>query len=109
MKSYLDFESQIAELEGKIAELRAIGDDESGENITAEIERLELKAQAALRDLYQKLTPWQKTQVARHPARPHATDYISTLIDEFTPLAGDRKFAEDAAIIGGIGRFRGDS
>ena len=111
MKVYLDFETRIAELEGKIAELKTIGgDSEDGGDavsIDEEIARLEDKAARALADLYAALDPWQKTQVARHPERPHTLDYIARLIDDFTPLAGDRKFAEDNAIIGGPGRFKG--
>ncbi|HHN68137.1 MAG TPA: acetyl-CoA carboxylase carboxyl transferase subunit alpha, partial [Thermopetrobacter sp.] len=111
MKVYLDFETKIAELEGKIAELKTIGgDSEDGGDavsIDEEIARLEDKAARALADLYAALDPWQKTQVARHPERPHTLDYIARLIDDFTPLAGDRKFAEDNAIIGGPGRFKG--
>jgi acetyl-CoA carboxylase carboxyl transferase subunit alpha len=106
MRSYLDFEKPVAELEAKIDELRALqasGDVAVGE----EIERLEAKAAQALRDLYAGLTPWQKTQVARHPDRPKAQDYIDQLITEFTPLAGDRAFADDAAVLGGMGRFHG--
>jgi acetyl-CoA carboxylase carboxyl transferase subunit alpha len=108
MRSYLDFEKPVAELEAKIEELRAIqasGDVAVGE----EIERLEAKAAQVLRDLYANLTPWQKTQVARHPLRPHCLDYVNRLITDFTPLAGDRKYGEDEAIVGGFGRFRGES
>ena len=108
MRSYLDFEKPVAEIEAKIEELRAIqasGDVAVGE----EIERLEDKAAQALRDLYANLTPWQKTQVARHPQRPHCLDYVSGLITDFTPLAGDRKYGEDEAIVAGFGRFRGES
>ncbi len=109
MKTYLDFETKIAELEGKIAELRSLqdGQAEDGIHIDEEIAQLEEKVQKALADLYDRLDPWQKTQVARHPERPHTRDYIEALIEDFTPLAGDRKFAEDHAIIGGPGRFRG--
>ncbi|MCC0056909.1 MAG: acetyl-CoA carboxylase carboxyltransferase subunit alpha [Rhodobiaceae bacterium] len=109
MKSYLEFEDPVAELDGRIAELRAIGDDDDRGNISAEIERLEKKASQTLVEIYQKLTPWQKTQVARHPMRPHFVDYLKALISDFTPLAGDRNYAEDAAIVGGIGRFKGAS
>lgn len=109
MRAYLDFEKPIAELEAKIAELRALTDGQSGAAITDEVTRLEGKAQQALRDVYAALTPWQKTQVARHPERPHCVHYISRLITDFTPLAGDRYFGEDSAIIGGFGRFRGQS
>ncbi|HXF53749.1 MAG TPA: acetyl-CoA carboxylase carboxyltransferase subunit alpha [Hyphomicrobiaceae bacterium] len=109
IRTYLDFEKPIAELESKVAELKAISEDGGSVSISEEIARLQQKAQAALTDTYAKLTPWQKTQVARHPSRPHALDYINDLIEEFTPLAGDRYFAEDAAIVGGPGRFGGRS
>ena len=106
MHNFLDFEKPIAELEGKIEELRHLSDD--GEiNIAEEVARLQAKADRLLRQAYAKLTSWQKTQVARHPDRPHSSDYIANLIEDFTPLAGDRLFGEDRAIIGGIGRFRG--
>ncbi|KAB2850629.1 MAG: acetyl-CoA carboxylase carboxyltransferase subunit alpha [Hyphomicrobiaceae bacterium] len=109
-RTYLDFEKPVAELESKVAELRFLSEDQSDQvSISDEIETLEKKARQALIDIYAKLTPWQKTEVARHPMRPHAIDYIKGLIDDFTPLAGDRYFAEDAAIIAGIGRFRGTS
>jgi len=108
MRHFLDFEKPIAELEGKIEELRRLSDP-AGLNITEEIARLTAVADRQLRATYAKLTPWQKTQVARHPDRPKATDYISGLITGFTPLAGDRAFADDAAVIGGLGRFRGRS
>jgi acetyl-CoA carboxylase carboxyl transferase subunit alpha len=107
MHSYLDFESSIAELEGKIAELRTLAASDSGVSIAEEVKALERKTAKSLADLYVNLSPWQKTQVARHPDRPHAADYIKALITEFTPMAGDRKFAEDQAVIGGLGRFRG--
>ncbi len=107
MRSYLDFEKPVAELEAKIEELRALNSD--GEAISEEINRIEGKASQALKELYAGLTPWQKTQVARHPQRPHCLDYIAALIEDFVPLAGDRKYGEDAAIIGGFGRFRGAS
>jgi len=107
MIAYLDFEKPVADLEGKVAELRALQEGEGGVRVADEITRLEAKAGQALRDIYAKLTPWQKTQVARHPGRPHALDYIDALIAEFTPLAGDRKHGEDEAIIGGLGRFQG--
>src|SRR5215468_8979749 len=109
MRSYLDFEKPVAELEAKIEELRAIQASGNGVAIGDEIVRLEAKALQALEDLYAELTPWQKTQVARHPERPHCLDYIGALVTDFTPLAGDRKFGEDEAIIGGFGRFRGES
>src|SRR6201999_601373 len=107
MRSYLDFEKPVAELDSKIDELRVLA--ASGSDIGEEIGRSEDKAAQALADLYANLTPWQKTLVARHPQRPHFTDFISALITEFTPLAGDRKFAEDAALLGGFGRFRGEA
>jgi acetyl-CoA carboxylase carboxyl transferase subunit alpha len=105
---FLDFEKPIAELEGKIAELRHLSDSD-GINIAEEVSRLQTRVDRDLRSAYAKLTPWQKTQVARHPDRPHAVDYIKALIDDFVPLAGDRLFGEDAAIIGGLGRFKGRS
>jgi len=106
MRHFLDFEKPIAELEGKIEELRRLSEPD-GLNITEEIARLTSIADRQLRATYAKLTPWQKTQVARHPDRPKASDYISGLIVGFTPLAGDRAFADDAAVVGGLGRFRG--
>jgi len=106
MHNFLDFEKPIAELEGKIEELRHLtGNDEV--NIADEVARLQDKLTKLLQSTYGKLTPWQKTQVARHPDRPHFTDYIANLFDDFTPLAGDRQFGEDAAIIGGFGRLQG--
>jgi acetyl-CoA carboxylase carboxyl transferase subunit alpha len=108
MRHFLDFEKPIAELEGKIEELRRMSDPESI-NIAEEVTRLTDKADRQLRLTYAKLTAWQKTQVARHPDRPKALAYIAGLISDFTPLAGDRAFADDAAIIGGMGRFRGRS
>jgi acetyl-CoA carboxylase carboxyl transferase subunit alpha len=107
MRSYLDFEKPVAELEAKVEELRALQDN-GGAAIGEEVTRLEAKAAGALKELYAQLTPWQKTQVARHPERPHFLDYCKQLIGDFTPLAGDRKFGEDEAIIGGFGRFRGE-
>ena len=106
VRTYLDFEKPIAELEGKVAELRSIGDGD-GMQISEEVRKLEQKAKTALVDTYSRLTPWQKTQVARHPERPHCLDYVRELIEDFTPMAGDRYFGEDEAIMGGIGRFRG--
>ncbi|MGH6877385.1 MAG: acetyl-CoA carboxylase carboxyltransferase subunit alpha, partial [Rhizomicrobium sp.] len=105
--TYLDFERPIAELEGKIVELRQLAAQDSSMQIGDEVERLQTKAQILIGDTYAKLTPWQKAQVARHPGRPHFSDYASSLIEEFTPLAGDRLFAEDHAVISGLGRFRG--
>jgi acetyl-CoA carboxylase carboxyl transferase subunit alpha len=108
VRTYLDFEKPIAELESKVAELRAINsDDDASASLTDEVAKLQQKAHQALVDTYAKLTPWQKTQVARHPDRPHCLDYVRALIEDFTPLAGDRYFSEDAAIMGGLGRFRG--
>jgi len=107
MRAYLDFEKPVAELEAKIAELRALAEKDGAASIGDEIGKLESKAENALRETYLNLTPWQKTQVARHPERPHCLDYIEALITEFTPLAGDRVFGEDAAVVAGFGRFRG--
>ena len=106
MPTYLDFEKPIAALEARIAELRETAS--AGEpNIEAEIGRLEERVERQLRETYGKLTPWQKTQVARHPERPHFKDYVTALVEDFVPLAGDRGFGEDEAIVGGLGRFRG--
>jgi len=107
VRTYLDFEKPIAELESKVGELRALIDDDTEAALQDEIIKLEEKARAALSNTYAKLTPWQKTQVARHPDRPHAMEYIEALIEDFTPLAGDRYFANDEAIVGGPGIFRG--
>jgi acetyl-CoA carboxylase carboxyl transferase subunit alpha len=107
MRSYLDFEKPVAELDAKVDELRALA--AGGSDIGEEIVRIEDKAASALHELYASLTPWQKTQVARHPQRPHCMNYIETLITEFTPLAGDRKFGDDEAMVGGFGRFRGEA
>lgn len=108
MSTYLEFEKPIAELEGKIKELRHLSDGD-GVNIIDEISRLQEKLNRLLRQTYGKLTPWQKLLVARHPERPHCSDYVAALIDVFTPLAGDRAFADDKAVVGGLGRFRGRS
>jgi len=108
MRSYLDFEKPVAELEAKVEELRALETGDSAA-ISEEIGRLEAKASATLEELYAELTPWQKTQVARHPQRPHCLDYISQLMADFVPFAGDRKYGDDEAIVGGFGRFRGES
>jgi acetyl-CoA carboxylase carboxyl transferase subunit alpha len=106
MPTFLDFEKPVAELEARMAELRETAS--AGEvNIEAEISRLEERTERALRETYGRLTPWQKTQVARHPERPHFKDYVAALFEDFLPLAGDRKFGEDEAILGGFGRFRG--
>ncbi len=109
VRSYLDFEKPVAELEAKVEELRALGESGDAVAIGEEIGRLEAKAAEALKELYAGLSPWQKTQVARHPQRPHTLDYIGGLIADFVPLAGDRKFGEDAAIVGGFGRFHGEA
>jgi acetyl-CoA carboxylase carboxyl transferase subunit alpha len=110
MTTYLDFEKPIADLEGKVEELRRIAaQGDHAVSIGDEVSRLEEKAQELLRDTYAKLTPWQKTQVARHPERPHFLDYAHALIQDFTPLAGDRAYADDKAILGGLGNFRGRS
>ncbi len=108
MRTFLDFEKPIADLEAKIEELRHLASDDTV-NIAEEVGRLEVKVDKLLRQTYAKLTAWQKVQVARHPQRPHGVDYIAALIEDFTPLAGDRTFGEDAAILGGLGRFRGQS
>ena len=108
MRHFLDFEKPVAELESKIIELRKMSEVD-GLNIADEVARLTEKADRELRATYAKLTGWQKTLVARHPDRPRARDYIGALITEFTPLAGDRLFGEDAAVVGGLGRFRGRS
>jgi len=109
MRTYLDFEKPVAELEAKVEELRAMAATGDAVAVGEEIGRLEAKASVALKELYAELTPWQKTQVARHPQRPHALDYIAGLMTDFVPLAGDRKFGEDAAIVGGFSRFHGES
>ncbi|WP_341991620.1 acetyl-CoA carboxylase carboxyltransferase subunit alpha [Azorhizobium sp. AG788] len=108
MRSYLDFEKPVAELEAKVEELRALSSPD-GVGIGEEVLRLEAKAGEALTQLYANLTPWQKTLVARHPARPHFGDFAKGLFTDFTPLAGDRKYGEDEAIIGGFARFRGEA
>ena len=108
MATFLDFEKPIAELEGKIEELRHLSD--AGDlNITDEVVKLQDKVNRLLTQTYAKLSSWQKVQVARHPERPHAMDCIEALVEEFVPLAGDRAYAEDRAIVGGLGRFRGRS
>ncbi|MEM7695901.1 MAG: acetyl-CoA carboxylase carboxyltransferase subunit alpha [Pseudomonadota bacterium] len=108
MRTFLEFEKPVADVFGKIEELRAV---EGGSAVdgTDEISKLEDKAERALADIYAKLSPWQKTEVARHPDRPHASHYIDRLIEDFCPLAGDRAFAEDHAVLSGVGRFRGRS
>ena len=107
MRTYLDFEKPVAELESQVAELKSIQEGDNEVSVSEEIERLEEKALATLQETYADLLPWQKTQVARHPDRPHFSDFVAQLISEFTPLSGDRLFSEDNALIGGIGRFRG--
>ena len=101
MTAYLDFEKPIAELQSRIAELREV----DGADISGEIAKIEAKANKLLHDTYSRLTPWQKTQVARHPERPHFGDYVGLMFDDFLPLAGDRAFADDQAIIGGFARL----
>ena len=109
MQTYLEFEKPIAELEGKIHELRSVGQTEGAVDIFDEIQKLEVKVAEQVDRLYKNLDAWQKTQVARHPARPHCMDYIETLVDDFTPLAGDRLYSEDYAVIAGLGRWQGQS
>ena len=106
MRHFLDFEKPIAELEGKLEELRRTN-EAGGLELGEEIETLRAKAEKLLAATYAKLSPWQKAQVARHPERPKCLDYVGALIEDWTPLAGDRAFADDAAVIGGLGRFRG--
>ncbi len=106
MPTFLDFEKPLAELDARVNELRDTA--EAGSlNLATEIERLQVKSERLLRDTYAKLTPWQKTLVARHPERPHFKEYVAGLIEDFVPLAGDRNFAEDQAIVGGLGKLRG--
>jgi acetyl-CoA carboxylase carboxyl transferase subunit alpha len=107
MRTYLDFEKPIAELESKVEELSTLADGGNTVSIKEEIARLREKAQAALEETYRSLDPWQKTQVARHPERPHTFDYIREMIVDFIPLGGDRYFGEDLAIVGGLGQFHG--
>jgi acetyl-CoA carboxylase carboxyl transferase subunit alpha len=109
MRTYLDFEKPIAELESKVAELKALAVSQPSVSIAEELAKLESKAREALEETYAELTPWQKTQVARHPERPHFRHYIDGLVKDFTPLSGDRYFGEDQAILGGIGRLAGRS
>ncbi|MGU3495983.1 acetyl-CoA carboxylase carboxyltransferase subunit alpha [Xanthobacteraceae bacterium A53D] len=109
MRSYLDFEKPVAELEAKVEELRALSSSDDGVSIADEVQRLQTKAGDSLVQLYSALTPWQKTLVARHPARPHFADFAKGLFTDFTPLAGDRKYGEDEALIGGFARFRGEA
>ena len=107
MQVYLEFEKPIAEMEGKIAELRAISKDDPEVNILNEVTRLEEKVASQLEKTYKSLDPWQKTLVARHPSRPHFVDYIDNLVEDFTPLSGDRLYSDDQAIIAGLGRWQG--
>ena len=110
MISFLDFEKPIADLEARIHDLRELdGEQDGGANIEEEVSKLQDKADQLLRETYENLTPWQKVQVARHPNRPQFGDYVAGLLDDFTPLAGDRAYSDDKAITGGIGRFRGRS
>ena len=105
MTNYLDFEKPLAEIEGKAEELRALARTSEGMDVEEEAAALDRKAEAMLAQLYKDLTPWRKCQVARHPQRPHCIDYVGRLFEEFTPLAGDRNFADDQAVIGGLGRL----
>ncbi len=105
MVHYLDFEKPLAEIEGKAEELRAMARQNDEMNVEKEAENLDLKAQELLVNLYKNLTPWRKCQIARHPERPHCRDYVKVLFSEFIPLAGDRNFADDQAVIGGLARF----
>ncbi|AVA23208.1 acetyl-CoA carboxylase carboxyltransferase subunit alpha [Rhizobium sp. CB3171] len=107
MHNYLDFEKPISDLEGKIHELKKLASEDESIDTSDEVGRLEIRVREAMADIYSKLNAWQKTQVARHPQRPHFVDYAGALFTEFTPLAGDRKFSEDAAIQAGFARFRG--
>lgn len=108
MFNYLDFEKPVADLEGKILDLKKMSETGESVDVGDEIARLEKRSQDALRDVYRQLAPWQKVQVARHPDRPHCLDYVRELFTEFTPLAGDRNFAEDEALVAGFARFRGE-
>ena len=105
MTQYMDFEKPLAEIEGKAEELRAMARRDPDTDMTAEAKALDVKAAKMLDDLYKNLTPWRKCQVARHPDRPHCKDYIDALFSEYTPLAGDRNFADDHAVMGGLARF----
>ncbi|MEP7239827.1 MAG: acetyl-CoA carboxylase carboxyltransferase subunit alpha [Devosia sp.] len=107
MQSYLDFEKPVADLEGKIAELKSLSGADKAVSIDDEVAALASRADQALADIYKKLTPWQRTQVARHPQRPHFSNYVEALITDWTPLAGDRKYGEDPALQSGFGRFNG--
>ena len=107
MTNYLDFEKGLAELQGKAEELRALARQDKNLDVSAEADQLEARSGELLRELYSKLTPWQKCQIARHPERPHTVDYIDALFTDYMPLAGDRNFAEDHAIVGGLARIGG--
>ena len=107
-RTYLDFERPIAELDSKLEELRAMNGPE-GIDVSDEVAKLQEKSQKQLKSIYAKLGPWEKTQVARHPSRPHFSDYVKGLVTDFTPLSGDRKFGDDDALIGGLGKIRGQS
>src|SRR4029079_233110 len=107
MLTYLDFEKPIDELETRVAELRETANRSDDIDIDAEVSKLETKSNKLLRDTYAKLTPWQKAQVARHPDRPHFKDYLAGVADDFVPLAGDRAFGADPAIVGGLARIDG--
>lgn len=109
MPSYLEFEKPVADLEGKIHELHSVGREDESVDLSEEIARLEMKSGEILKNLYSKLSPWEKTQVARHPDRPHFVDYQKAMIDDFIPLAGDRYFGEDHAVFAGFGRFEGEA
>jgi acetyl-CoA carboxylase carboxyl transferase subunit alpha len=104
---YLEFERPIAELEGKIVELRKLAEEDPNMDIDAEVERLQSRAGTLVADTYARLNSWQKVQVARHPGRPHFLDYARRILEDFTPLAGDRSFGEDQAVVAGLARFRG--
>lgn len=109
MHNYLDFEKPISDLEGKIHELKKLAQEDQSIDTSDEVSRLETRARDAMKDIYSQLNAWQKTQVARHPQRPHFVDYANALLEDFTPLAGDRRFGEDAAIQAGLARFRGQA
>ena len=106
MMNFLEFEKDLVELQGKVAELKALSNTSNSKNITNEINDLRKKSDRVLKELYNDLSPWRKCQVARHPDRPHSLEYINSFVNEFTPLSGDRNFAEDLAIVGGLGRLR---
>jgi len=109
MYNYLDFEGPVRDLDGKILELKKLSESGEAVDVADEIARLEKRSRDALRDAYKALNPWQRAQVARHPDRPHCLDYVQRLFTDFTALAGDRSFGEDEAIVGGFGRFKGES